>query len=400
MNTKIIIGAQWGDEGKGKFVDVFSEKADYCVRFQGGDNAGHTIVDGDKVYKLRLIPSGILRGATCIIGAGCVVNLKNLATEIETLTQANITVNPTNLTIDKKATIVLPIYPLVDAELEKEKGSIGTTKNGIGIAYEDRASRIALRAEDFTTEKNIETVSNRVQKIAKKYASILNRNYDALELEIYNFIKQYEFIFAPFIKDGGEILHKAFQEQKNIVIEGAQGAMLDNVNGDYPYVTSSCTLAGGIEQSIGCALPKNTEKIGIIKAYATRVGNGPFPTEMFDETGEKIAQIGCEIGTVTGRKRRCGWLDLDLLTYVNRLNGFDCLGITKADVLDDFEEVKLKHNNELISFKGWRNIKNTTALDDFDSNFITYLKYIEKATQLPIKYISTGADRENIIVIE
>ncbi len=172
----------------------------------------------------------------------------------------------------------MPIYPLVDAELEKEKSSIGTTKNGIGIAYEDRASRIALRAEDFTTEKNTETVSNRVQKIAKKYASILNRNYDALELEIYNFIKQYELIFAPFIKDGGEILHKVFQEQKNIVIEGAQEAMLDNVNGDYPYVTSSCTLAGGIEQSISCALPKNIEK---------------------------NAQIGCEIGTVTGRKRRC-----------------------------------------------------------------------------------------------
>ncbi|MCU0328944.1 MAG: adenylosuccinate synthase [Chitinophagales bacterium] len=388
MNTKVILGAQWGDEGKGKFVDYLAKSADLCVRYQGGDNAGHTIVVGDKVYKLRLIPSGILQGVRCVIGAGCVVNFKNLHKEISTLSEAHIPVNPDLLHIDAKSTIILPIYPRVDAALEGQAGAIGTTKNGIGVAYEDRAARIALRAEDFTSKKDLDSLNYRVAKIANKYAPILNETVRNMTQEILAHIQEFTEVFQDYIVDAGVIIHEAFQNKSEVIIEGAQGTLLDNVHGTYPYVTSSCTLAGGIEQSIGCALPKNTQRIGIIKAYLTRVGNGPFPTELFDNIGEEIAKKGFEVGTVTGRKRRCGWLDLDLLNYAHRLNGFDSLGITKADVLDGFEEVKLKVNNEILTFKGWKNIAQAKTLDDLDENFLTYIEFIEKEARNFIHYCS------------
>jgi len=396
-NVRAIIGGQWGDEGKGKLVDSLSKNTDFCIRFQGGDNAGHTInIDGN-TFKLRMIPSGILNGAKVIIGAGCVVNLYRLKDEMTAIANAGIEINETNFFIDKKATLILPFYLNADANREKENG-IGTTKNGIGLAYEDRAARIALRAEDIIEKQINPSFFSRKTKLVNKYANELQVDKQNI-LEILNkYINENRFLFMSFIKDTSEIVYEAIKQNKKIIVEGAQGTLLDNSQGSYPYVTSSSTLMGSIDQGIGCAMPRHTERIGVIKAYTTRVGEGPLESEIFCETSDHIRKVGNEFGTVTGRKRRVGWLNLNELKYSHKLNDFDNFCITKGDVLDGLDEVFIMKDNNLIKFEGWKNTYSCKNYNDLDENYKKFIEYIEKEVEVKIKYISTSPERKDLII--
>lgn len=395
--SKIILGAQWGDEGKGKFTDYFSQDADLCVRFQGGNNAGHTIQVENRKFKLRMIPSGIICGTTCIIGAGTAVNLDQLEDEANMLKDQGIKVDDSNLLIDERATLVIPfIYPKVDEIRERLSGNpIGTTKNGIGIAYEDRAARISLRAGDIL---NINFPL--IKKLCKKYSSLVcDAFYDKhhLENEIIKWCLVKQKVWQNHIKNCTGTIYHALKEDKNVIIEGAQGAMLDNSLGTYPYVTSSCTTFGGVIQGIGSCVPKEIEIIGVVKAYTTRVGNGPFDTEIpeDDEVHCMLSERGREFGTVTGRKRRCGWLDLDQLIYTKMINGYTCLALTKADVMCGLEKVMIKYNNKYIEIKGWDKVIDHNCL--VDKNLQVYLNAIEDLTGVRVKYLSYSPDRDDTI---
>ena len=394
---KVILGAQWGDEGKGKFTDYLSSDADLCIRFQGGNNAGHTIVIDNKKFKLRMIPSGIITNSKCIIGAGTVINLDQLEEEVETLKNQGIKINNDNLLIDSKATLVIPfIYPKVDSIREAKTNSpIGTTKNGIGIAYEDKAARIALRAEDILN-LNLTNIKN----ISKKYFYAVNNNfynYKDLESELIKWCLNKQKIWSSYIKDTSPIVYRSFIENKNVIIEGAQGAMLDNTLGTYPYVTSSCTTIGGVSQGIGCALPRDCEVLGIVKAYTTRVGKGPLDTEMLEselEISEYISNRGGEFGTVTGRKRRIGWLDLDVIRKTHIMNGYTSLAITKADVLSGINELKVLVNGKYIEVPCWESVLDNSG--NFTKNFYSYAKMIEDHVGVKVKYISYSPERSDI----
>lgn len=394
---KVILGAQWGDEGKGKFTDYLSSDADLCIRFQGGNNAGHTIVIDNKKFKLRMIPSGIITNSKCIIGSGTVINLDQLEEEVEILKNQGIKINNDNLLIDSKATLVIPfIYPKVDSIREAKTNSpIGTTKNGIGIAYEDKAARIALRAEDILN-LNLSNIKN----ISKKYFYAVNNNfynYKDLESELIKWCLNKQKIWSSYIKDTSPIVYRSFIENKNVIIEGAQGAMLDNTLGTYPYVTSSCTTIGGVSQGIGCALPRDCEVLGIIKAYTTRVGKGPLDTEMLEsesEISEFISNRGGEFGTVTGRKRRIGWLDLDVIRKTHIMNGYTSLAITKADVLSGINELKVLVNGKYIEVPCWESVLDNSG--NFTKNFYSYAKMIEDHVGVKVKYISYSPERSDI----
>lgn len=399
VNPKIIIGTQWGDEGKGKIVDFLSENSSLCVRFQGGANAGHTIKFDGETFKLRLSPSGVLRGANGLLASNVVVDLEVLKSEVESLNR--------KIYVDKKATIVLPHYKSVDRKKD-EISQISTTKNGIGIAYSDKATRVALRMEDLLLSKSelefkliaiysnhmfhLETNDGFDSKIRRlRLDEFVNKNLDHLS--------SMGDLFKDSIVDGGEVIQNYIMDGHEVIFEGAQGTLLDLTHGTYPYVTSSNTTATSVESSIGCFLPKSTERIGVFKAYCTRVGNGEFEGELTDEIGDLIQQKGGEVGVVTGRKRRCGWLSLPLLKYAQRLNGFDYLAMTKADVLDGFEEVKLIGlDGTLKSFVGWDNTQGKTNEDELDVRFIAYLRYIESEIGLKVKIISTGAERNQTII--
>ena len=393
---RVILGAQWGDEGKGKFTDYFSQNADYCIRFQGGNNAGHTIVIKDKTFKLRMIPSGILTGSKCIIGAGTAVNLDQLEEEVEMLRMAGVAVDESNLFIDSRATLIIPfIYPKVDALREKLTTSpIGTTKNGIGIAYEDKATRIALRAEDI-----LNLNFSNIESITQKYASLTSDGFNSKEdakNELIQWCQRKKKVWSRYIKNCTCIIYNAFNENKNVIIEGAQGAMLDNTLGTYPYVTSSFTTVGGVMNGIGCALPRDYKTLGVFKAYTTRVGRGPFPSEIAETeaVASIISEKGHEFGTVTGRKRRIGWLDLDVLKETAMFNGYTELAITKADVMSGLNELKLKLDGEYISLKPWEYVVSEGKLS---TEFLQYLDTIEDFLGIKVKYVSYSPERNDII---
>jgi adenylosuccinate synthase len=391
MDTVAIIGTQWGDEGKGKIVDTISENSNYCVRFQGGSNAGHTIIANNKTFKLRLTPSGVIQGAIGIVGSGCVVNLDVLEQEI-----TNLELPKEKLLLDNKSTLILPLYLRIDSEREEKRNKpIGTTKNGIGVAYEQKASRSAFRAEDL---KNPSVWVDKARGVVTRYFSdkeAMNREVD----EIITYLSHHASFFKERIKDTGEILHQAFLRGERVVIEGAQGTLLDITHGTYPFVTSSTTISGGISAGIGCALPRNSEIIGVTKAYCTRVGAGEFPSEETGEIEKLLQTKGKEIGVVTGRRRRCGWLNLDELKYAHRLNGFTQIAITKVDVLDDFEQVKVLVDGEFVAFEGWENSSNATSYSDLHPNLKKYLSYIEGQVGVKIGIVSTGPRREDTIFV-
>lgn len=421
MSVDLLLGLQWGDEGKGKIVDVLTQKYDIIARFQGGPNAGHTLkFDGIK-HVLRTIPSGIFhKNAVNIIGNGVVIDPVVFVKELEGLEQFKIDIY-NKLIISRKAHLILPTHRLLDAASEASKGKakIGSTLKGIGPTYMDKTGRNGLRIGDLELDDFKERYRNLADKheaMIKFYDVSIQYNLAEMENEFFEAIetlKKLQFI------DSEAYLFQALKDGKSILAEGAQGSLLDVDFGTYPFVTSSNTTAAGACTGLGIAPNKIKDVYGIFKAYTTRVGSGPFPTELFDEVGETMARIGNEFGSVTGRKRRCGWLDLVALKYAVEINGVTQLMMMKGDVLSGFEELKVctayKYRGEIIdhlpynieeenvspvykSFKGWHaDLTGLTEYSDLPTELKDYVSFIEAEVGVPIKIISVGPDRTQTI---
>ena len=407
INSIAILGAQWGDEGKGKIVDLLTEKCDAVVRFQGGHNAGHTLVVDGKITILHLIPSGILHNnVKCIIGNGVVLSLDALTEEIEVLRKKNIDVE-NKLLLSDGCPLILPIHIELDKARETKKGKskIGTTGRGIGPAYEDKISRRGLRLGDLSDPvnllKNLEELLDYHNFILKNYynSSVFDKN------EVYENLLLYYEKYSKFIIDVPRYIDIAFQENKKVVFEGAQGALLDIDHGTYPFVTSSNTTVGGIFTGSGVSPKKLNYILAIVKAYTTRVGSGPFMTELFDNNGKQLAEIGHELGATTGRERRCGWIDLVALKRSVIINGFTGICLTKIDVLDQFKEIKAcvdyKNNKPVYeNFEGWMtDISQIKNYDELPEKVKIYINAIQDFLGVPIDIISNGPGRDQNIFI-
>ncbi len=415
----IITGAQFGDEGKGKIVDLMSGEYDLVVRFQGGDNAGHTVKVGEDVYKLHLIPSGFLLDSRVLIGPGTVMNPEVLATEVDMLAEGGINLDEKRVGVDAKTSIIMPYHVELDGlreSLRTEK--IGTTKRGIGFAYIDKVARDEIRMSDLV---NKERFLKRLEELAPaKEAAIreLGGNPSmVMDEELINKYLKLGERFAPYITDVSYEVNRALDEGKNVLAEGAQGTHLDVIHGTQKFVTSSCTIAGSACANIGVGPTRVDSVLAIVKAYITRVGEGPLPTELFDENGHQIQQAGREFGTTTGRSRRCGWFDLPLLKKAIYLNGYTSIALTKLDVLSDLDPVRVcvayeldgkvldyppEDTSELSRCKpvyedllGWES--DLTGVKDFDDlprAAKDYVIYLEEKMGVPVEYISVGPGRE------
>ena len=423
MTTTVVLGAQWGDEGKGKVTDFFASSADYVVRFQGGNNAGHTIVVGDEKLALSLTPSGVLYPECVpVIGSGCVVDLEFLKKELEMLNSKNVSTK--KLAISANAHLILPYHKLLDELIEESLGKdkIGTTKKGIGPCYSDKIQRCGIRVQDLLDD---EIFAQKVNKNLEEKNQILTKIYgrDPLDPnEIINEFKSYKDIVTNHIKDTSLMISNAIKSNKNILFEGAQGTLLDIDHGTYPFVTSSNTSSGNAAIGSGVG-PLNLNKIvGVTKAYISRVGSGPFITEQENEIGDYLIEKGAEFGVVTGRRRRCGWLDLISLKYSVRVNTLTELFITKLDVLSGLDEIKLcvgyKNGDEVITdypyqqsilynaqpvyetFEGWEeDITSIKNFEELPENAKKYINAIENFIEIPITFISVGPERKQNIVI-
>ncbi|MGI9600195.1 MAG: adenylosuccinate synthase [Candidatus Actinomarina sp.] len=423
MTTTVVLGAQWGDEGKGKVTDFFASSADYVVRFQGGNNAGHTIVVGDEKLALSLTPSGVLYPECVpVIGSGCVVDLDFLKKELEMLNSKNVSTK--KLAISPNAHLIMPYHKLLDELIEESLGKdkIGTTKKGIGPCYSDKIQRCGIRVQDLLDD---EIFAQKVNKNLEEKNQILTKIYgrDPLDPnEIINEFKSYKDIVTNHIKDTSLMISNAIKSNKNILFEGAQGTLLDIDHGTYPFVTSSNTSSGNAAIGSGVG-PLNLNKIvGVTKAYISRVGSGPFITEQENEIGDYLIEKGAEFGVVTGRRRRCGWLDLISLKYSVRVNTLTELFITKLDVLSGLDEIKLcvgyKNGDEVISdypyqqsilynaqpvyetFEGWEeDITSIKNFEELPQNAKKYINAIENFIEIPITFISVGPERNQNIVI-
>lgn len=423
MSTTVVLGAQWGDEGKGKVTDFFASTADYVVRFQGGNNAGHTIVVGENKIALSLTPSGVLYpDCTPVIGSGCVVDIGFLKQELEMLNEKNI--NTDKLVISANAHVVMPYHKLLDELIEESLGEnkIGTTKKGIGPCYADKIQRKGIRIQDLLDKTNFEL---KVRKNIEDVNLTLTKIYDHSPLVVDDILDEfstYKDIVTNHVADASLLIANAIKNKKTILFEGAQGTLLDIDHGTYPFVTSSNTSSGNAAIGSGVG-PKNIDRIvGVTKAYISRVGSGPFLTEQKNEIGDFLIEKGAEFGVVTGRRRRCGWLDLISLKYSVRVNSLTELFITKLDVLSGLEELKLcvgyKDNDEVITdypfnqnvlntaepvyetFDGWTDdISTVKSFEDLPNNAQSYIKAIEAFIEVPITFISVGPERtENIII--
>ena len=418
MKVDVLLGLQWGDEGKGKVVDVLTPRYDAVARFQGGPNAGHTLEFEGKKYVLRSIPSGIFQhGQINIIGNGVVLDPVLFKEEAEALEQSGVELKKI-LKISKKAHLILPTHRLLDAANEKRKGAskIGTTGKGIGPTYTDKVSRNGLRVGDISNDFKVKYEAAKAKHLDT--LRMLGADVDLSETEpkwlaAIDYLKRYELI------DSEHYVNKLLSDGKSILCEGAQGTMLDVDFGSYPFVTSSNTICAGACSGLGVAPNKIGEVFGIFKAYCTRVGSGPFPTELFDETGKKIRDIGHEYGAVTGRERRCGWIDLVALRYAIMLNGVTQLIMMKSDVLDSFATVKAcvayKVDGKLTrdfpysidegvepvyeELPGWNvDMASIKSEEEFPQAFSDYIKFIEKELGVPVTILSVGPDREQTIV--
>ena len=409
MNKSIaILGAQWGDEGKGKIVDLLTEKSDAVVRFQGGHNAGHTLVVDNKTTVLHLIPSGILHNnVKCIIGNGVVLSLDALSEEIEILKKNNIDVND-RLLMSDNCPLILPVHIALDKarEIKKGKSKIGTTGRGIGPAYEDKISRRGIRLGDLS---NDDILLEKLSELLDYHNFVLKNYYDSEIFDVHQMHEklkyQYE-NYKNYIIDVPNFIEKLFNDGKKVVFEGAQGTLLDIDHGTYPFVTSSNTTVGGIFTGSGIP-PKQLDYIlAIVKAYTTRVGSGPFMTELFDDNGKILSERGHEYGATTGRERRCGWLDLVSLKRSITINGFTGICLTKIDVLDTFKEIKVcidyKDKKPIYkTYKGWnQSIAGINKYEDLPENAKNYVKGIEDFLSVPIDIISNGPGREENIIIK
>ncbi len=424
MANIVIVGTQWGDEGKGKIVDLLSEFADFVVRFQGGNNAGHTIVVNGEQFISHLVPSGILQKKTCLIGNGMVVDPEVLLKELDNLKSKGIDVGSDNLKISEKAHIIMPYHKQIDLAREKKKGDkkIGTTGRGIGPCYEDKACRRGIR---FVELIDFEGFIEKIRTILEEKNFYLKHYLSSETVDPESIIDQYKGYaerLAPHVVNISVVMNQAIKANKQILFEGAQGTHLDIDHGTYPYVTSSNTISGNACCGAGIGPKEITGVIGIVKAYTTRVGEGPFPTELFDEIGDAIQVKGAEFGATTGRKRRCGWLDSVLLRNSARLNGLTGLAITKLDVLGELESLKIctayEYNGEIIhdfpasikilkackpafeTLPGWsEDISGVRKIDDLPQNAKDYLSRIEELTETPINIISVGPGRDQTIIV-
>ena len=414
----VILGLQWGDEGKGKVVDVLAPHYQVVARFQGGPNAGHTLEFNGEKYVLRSIPSGIFQGDKVnVIGNGVVLDPILFKEEAEALARSGHDLTE-RLYISKKAHLILPTHRVLDAAFEAAKGSskIGTTGKGIGPTYTDKISRNGVRVGDIFLDfkKIYEVAKARHENILES----LGYNYDIDELER-QWFEGIEYLKKFRIIDSEHEINRFLAEDKAILAEGAQGTLLDVDFGSYPFVTSSNTICAGACTGLGIGPNRIGEVYGIFKAYCTRVGSGPFPTELFDETGEALCRLGHEFGAVTGRKRRCGWLDMVALKYAIMVDGVTKLIMMKADVMNDFDTIKVAEAYEIDGrrvtefpydiqddvkpvyreFKGWKtDLKQVRRYEDFPAEFKTYVEYIERETGVPVAIISVGPDRDETIV--
>ena len=418
MKVDVLLGLQWGDEGKGKVVDVLTPNYDLVTRFQGGPNAGHTLEFGGEKYILRSIPSGIFQGGKMnIIGNGVVLDPLLFKQEAEGLVASGHDITK-QLYISKKAHLILPTHRMLDAAYEAAKGDgkIGTTGKGIGPTYTDKVSRNGVRVGDILNQ-----FEEKYAKAKARHEAILhslNYSYDIAELEK-EWFEAVEYLKRFQLIDSEHVINNLLKEGKSVLAEGAQGTMLDIDFGSYPFVTSSNTICAGACTGLGVAPGKIGNVYGIFKAYCTRVGSGPFPTELFDETGKLLSTLGHEFGSVTGRARRCGWLDLVALKYAVMINGVTQLIMMKSDVLDRFDtinvctaykidgeiveefpyEINDKIETVYVEFPGWKtDMTKMTSEDEFPEEYNAYISFIEEETGVPVKIVSVGADREQTIV--
>jgi len=416
MAVSVLVGSQWGDEGKGKIVDLLSNSYDIVVRYQGGANAGHTVEIGDKKYVLHLIPSGILReNVICVIGNGVVIDPVALIDEISFLEEKNISVKD-RLFISQNAHLIMPYHKLLDSISESGKNKIGTTGRGIGPCYIDKYARKGIKINDLL---HPEVLKRKIRENLAEKNLLLKNIYHHEELDVDEIIKSYlEFDekIDQYIKDIPSYLNQAIKEGKSILLEGAQGALLDVDFGTYPFVTSSHPTSGGACTGTGIPPNKITDVIGIVKAYTTRVGEGPFPTELLDATGEKLRAVGNEFGATTGRPRRCGWYDAFLVRYSAMINGINSVALTKLDVLSEFEEIKIctgyEYNGKLLksfptdferlssvkpvykTVPGWNtDISKCETYAALPQATKDYLTILEEESEIKIRIISVGPKR-------
>jgi len=423
MSNVTVIGAQWGDEGKGKIIDWLANRADMVVRFQGGNNAGHTIVVGSATYKLSLLPSGVVQGKRSIIGNGVVVDPWSLLEEIAKVGAAGLKVTPDILVLAENAVLVLPLHRELDALREEATSQkLGTTKRGIGPAYEDKVGRRAIRAIDL---KDPATLPAKIERLLAHH-NVLRKGFGAAEVDAGAMLKVLNDIaprIAPFLGSSWRELDSARKAGKRVLFEGAQAVLLDIDHGTYPFVTSSNTVAGQAAAGAGVSPRAIGTVLGIVKSYTTRVGEGPFPTELKDATGEKLGERGHEFGTVTGRKRRCGWFDAVLVRQTCITGGVDGICLTKLDVLDGFDQIKVCTGYQLDgqvldylpadanlqarlvpiyeSLEGWKETtQGARSWAQLPANAIKYVRRVEELIGAPVILLSTSPDRDDTIMVQ
>jgi adenylosuccinate synthase len=419
----VLVGAQWGDEGKGKATDLLGSRVDYCVRYQGGNNAGHTVVIGDKKFALHLLPSGILTPeVTPVIGNGVVIDVGVLFEEIDGLEAQGI--DTSNLLISANAHLITPYHVTLDKVTERFLGNskIGTTGRGIGPSYADKTSRLGIRVQDLFDEKILRAkIEGSLLSKNQVLVKVFNRRAVTVD-EIVEDLMQHAERLQPYVADTSLLLNRALDENKVVLLEGGQGTLLDVDHGTYPFVTSSNPTAGGACAGSGIGPTKITGVVGILKAYTTRVGSGPFPTELLDEDGEKLRTIGGERGVTTGRPRRCGWFDAPIARYATRINGLTDIFLTKLDVLTGWEKIPVcvayeidgKRSEELPMTQtefhhakpiyemlpGWsEDISGAKTMEDLPANARSYIKFLEDVSGTPISAVGVGQDRNATISI-
>jgi adenylosuccinate synthase len=423
MANVTVIGAQWGDEGKGKVIDWLAERADVVVRFQGGNNAGHTIVVGNNVYRFSLLPSGVVQGKLSIIGNGVVVDPWSLLDEIERVRAQGLTITPDILVLADNACLVLPLHRDLDAAREARAGAnkIGTTGRGIGPAYEDKVGRRAIRFVDLDDEQ---ALSAKIERLLAHHEP-LRRGLGLPDMTpdaVFDMLSEIAPKIAPYVQPAWRVLNRVVKSGKRVLFEGAQAVMLDVDHGTYPFVTSSNTVAGQAAAGAGVGPTAGGYVLGIVKAYTTRVGEGPFPTELTDAIGQRLGERGDEFGTVTGRPRRCGWFDAALVRQSIAVAGIDGVVLTKLDVLDGLESLKIctgyRLGTELVDYlpagvreqaalkpiyediAGWSgSTKGARSWRDLPPNAVIYVRRIEELIGAPVVQVTTGPDRKDVIVM-
>jgi adenylosuccinate synthase len=423
MSAVVVVGAQWGDEGKGKIVDWLCWRADVVVRFQGGHNAGHTLVVGNTTYKLALLPSGVVQGKLSVIGNGVVVDPWALSDEIEKLRGQGVAITPDVLVLSDQACLILPFHRDLDAAREAQAGGaqIGTTRRGIGPAYEDKVGRRAIRVADLADE---EAIAWKIDRLTAHH-NALRRGLEMDEIDpaaLKQSLLQIAEIILPYAKPAWRVLEAQRSQSKKILFEGAQGALLDVDHGTYPFVTSSNVAAGQAAAGSGLGPRAITYVLGLVKAYTTRVGGGPFPTELHDEVGKRLGEAGHEFGTNTGRPRRCGWFDAVLVRQSVAINGIDGVALTKLDVLDGFEDIKIcvgyKIGDRVLDYlpagvkeqaavepiyervDGWKkSTRGVRSSRDLPAKAIKYIRRIEELIGCPAALVSTSPERDDVILM-